>query len=68
MNRTDSELMAEYGITCIEKTIYSYKKHNYERLKDVLRYAEMDRNHHLKNTPCPSGETDKALGDLSLKE
>lgn len=49
MNKTDSELMAEYGITCKTKTLYSYKQHTYEHLKDALSYAEIDNNRHQKD-------------------
>ena len=49
MNKTDSELMAEYGITSKTRTMYSYKQHNYERLKDALSYAEIDTDRHQQN-------------------
>lgn len=52
MNKTDSELMAEYGITCKTKTRYSYKQHNYEHLKDALSYAKIDNNRHQKDRIC----------------
>jgi hypothetical protein len=49
MDKTDSELMAEYGITSKTKTLYSYKQHNYEHLKDALSYAKIDSNRHQKD-------------------
>ncbi|WP_370978614.1 hypothetical protein [Agaribacterium sp. ZY112] len=51
MNKTDNELMVKYGITSKTKTIYSYKQHNYERLKDAISYAEIDINRHQQNGP-----------------
>ncbi len=61
MNKTDSELMAEYGITSKTKTLYSYKQHTYEHLKDAFNYAKTNDNPHqkdriceeVKSTPCP---------------
>ncbi len=46
MNKTDNELMVKYGITSKTKTIYSYKQHNYGRLKDAISYAKIDINRH----------------------
>lgn len=54
MNKTDSELMAEYGITSKTKTLYSYKQHTYEHLKDALSYAKIDMNRHQKDGLCVS--------------
>lgn len=57
MRKTENELMTEYGITCKAKTIYSYKKHNYERLNDALRYAEIDTNRCRKDASRLPGES-----------
>ena len=56
MNKTDNELMKEYGITSETKTIYSYKQHSYECLKDALNYAEIDSKRHQKDVSCLPGE------------
>ena len=34
--------MGQYGITCVQKTVYLYKDFRYDNLKDALRYAEID--------------------------
>ena len=33
------ELMAEYGITHEQKTVYFYRGHTYDKLSDAVRYA-----------------------------
>lgn len=58
MNKTDSELMTEYGVTSQTKTLYSYKQHTYEHLKDALSYAKIDNNRHQKDGLCVSTEDD----------
>jgi outer membrane receptor for Fe3+-dicitrate len=52
MIKTDSELMAEYGITGKMKKMYSYKQHNYEHLKDALSCAKIDDSHRQKDRIC----------------
>ncbi len=42
MKKSDRELMTQYGITCVSKPIYIYKKHRYDNLDDALRYAKID--------------------------
>ena len=42
MTENDSKLTERYGITVEHKTVYSYKGHTYENLKDALNYAKMD--------------------------
>jgi hypothetical protein len=54
MDKTDSELMAEYGVTSKTKTLYSYKQHTYDHLKDALNYAKIDNNRHKKDGSCVS--------------
>jgi hypothetical protein len=56
MSKTENELMTEYGITCKAKTIYSYKQHDYERLSDALRYAEIDVNRCRKDASRLPGD------------
>ena len=43
MNKDDEALMAEHGITCKSKMIYSYKSFKYDSLKDAVRYAELNK-------------------------
>lgn len=38
----DEKIMEQYGISCEQKTMYRYKGHMYERLKDALGYAKID--------------------------
>lgn len=45
---TDNEakaLMARYGITAAQKTVYHYKEFKYENLMDALDYAEVATEH-----------------------
>lgn len=45
---TDDEaktLMARYGITAAQKTVYHYKGFKYENLMDALDYAELATEH-----------------------
>ncbi|MCW9015048.1 MAG: hypothetical protein OQL06_14860 [Gammaproteobacteria bacterium] len=58
MNKTEKERMTEYGITCKEKTVYSYKQHNYENLSDALKYAEIDLSRCREASPHFPEESD----------
>jgi len=51
MNKNDQELMKEYGITCVNKAVYSYKQHHYDRLSDAVNYAQIDCKENLKHGP-----------------
>ena len=42
MSEADKALMAQYGITAEEITIYSYKEHRYDKLKDAINFARLD--------------------------
>ena len=33
------KLMAKYGITHEQKTVYFYRGHKYDKLRDAIRYA-----------------------------
>lgn len=35
------ELMARYGVTATQKTLYHYQGCKYENLKDALNYAQV---------------------------
>lgn len=48
MSKSVNELMAEYGITCKTKTIFSYKHHTYDKFSDALQYAKTDMNRYQK--------------------
>ena len=67
MNKADKELMAEYGITCKVKTIYSYKQHSYEQLNDAVRYAEIDANRCQKDASHLLGKSDIVSSKVSSK-
>jgi len=49
MTEEEKELMESYGITVEQKSVYFYKGHTYENLKDALNYAKIDakRTHEL---------------------
>jgi hypothetical protein len=38
----DRKLMEHYGIVAQQKTLYLYKGHKYDHLKDALSYAKID--------------------------
>ena len=42
MSEDDNALMAQYGITAEAVTVYSYKEHRYEKLKDAVNFAKLD--------------------------
>ena len=42
MNKKDSETMEAHGITCAPKNVNYYKSFKYERLRDAVRYAEIN--------------------------
>ena len=42
MNEKDNELAEKLGITSKQKTIYLYKGHTYDNIKDAINYAEID--------------------------
>ena len=50
MTEEEKELMQRFGITVEQKSVYTYKGHKYERLKDALNYAKIDAG-----TPHKSG-------------
>lgn len=56
MNNDDAALMEKYGITSQTKTIYAYKQHRYDNLKDALRYAEIDTERDLANESVTAHE------------
>ena len=50
MSEEETALMAKYGITTETHTVYYYKEHRYEKLKDALNFAEIDTNPPQKNS------------------
>ena len=42
MTEEEKELMNRYGITVEQKSVYTYKDHKYERLRDALNYARAE--------------------------
>lgn len=41
MTKKDAVLMAKYGITSEQKTVYYYEKHKYDKLEDAVNYAKI---------------------------
>mgnify|MGYP000161819323 CR=1 FL=1 len=60
MNKSDRELMTQYGITCVPKPIYFYKQHRYENFDDALRYAKIDTKRNRENTSTLPGASEPA--------
>ena len=48
------ELMAEYGITQEEKSVYRYQGHKYDRLSDAIRYAKDGLDHTSSTASTPT--------------
>ena len=42
MSEETKTLMAQYGITCEPKMIYSYKQHRYENVEQAINFARID--------------------------
>ena len=42
MNEEEKELAEKLGIISEQKTIYLYKGHTYDNIKDAINYAEKD--------------------------
>ena len=42
MNEEEKDLAIKFGITSKQKTIYLYKGHTYDNIKDAINYAEID--------------------------
>ena len=42
MSEETKTLMAQYGITCEPKLIYSYKQHRYENVEQAINFARID--------------------------
>jgi len=42
MAENDDNLMAKYGITYEQKTVYCYRTHKYDKLEDAIKYAEVE--------------------------
>ncbi len=42
MNEVERKMVEQYGITFEQKTVYFYKGHKYDQLKDAIRYAKID--------------------------
>ena len=42
MTEEDKKLMDQYGITSQQKTVYLYKDHKYDNLKDAISFAKID--------------------------
>lgn len=49
MSEEEKQLMEQYGITCVQKTVYLYKDFRYDHLKDAFRYAEIDMKRDRKD-------------------
>ncbi len=45
MTEEDNLLMEQYGITSQQKTVYLYKGHKYDSLKDAINFAKIDMQH-----------------------
>lgn len=50
MNEKENELAAKLGITSEQKTIYSYKGHTYDNIKDAINYAKIDSKSALRKS------------------
>ena len=42
MTEEEVLLMEKYGVTFQQRTVFCYRGHKYERLKDALDYAKID--------------------------
>ncbi|WP_455204067.1 hypothetical protein [Kaarinaea lacus] len=49
MSNEDKALMEQFGITTESKTIYRYKEHRYENLKDALNFAKKETSQNMEN-------------------
>lgn len=50
MSEENKTLMAQYGITCEPKLIYSYKQHRYENVEQAINFARIDTNRDQENS------------------
>lgn len=48
MNENEKNLAIKLGITSKQKTIYLYKGHTYDNVKDAINYAEIDSKSDLR--------------------
>lgn len=55
MSEQDEVLMAKYGVTSETHTIYRYKEHRYENLKDALNFAKLDSDSQT-GSPTPKND------------
>ena len=42
MDETELRLIEEFDITVLQKTVYQYKGHKYDNLKDAVNFAKID--------------------------
>jgi len=50
MSEETKTLMAQYGITCEPKLIYSYKQHRYENVEQAINFARIDATRDQDNS------------------
>ncbi len=65
MNKTDKELMVEYGIICEQVSVYRYKKFQYNRLQDAVNYARLDLD---QNPVVHTSEPEKISSNRDVGE
>lgn len=42
VDKTDEELMTDYGITSEPTSVYRYKEYKYSKLSDAVKYAKSE--------------------------